>query len=104
MALESRIDARRGVFAAMTGPCLETRAEYRFLRTIGADVIGMSTIPEVIVAVHCGLRTLGFSIITDMCLPDALQPVQIEEIVAVANAAESKLRTVVCGVLQRLES
>jgi purine-nucleoside phosphorylase len=102
-ALEENIPAQRGVYVAVTGPNLETRAEYRFLRTIGADVVGMSTIPEVIVAVHCGLRTLGFSIVTDMCLPDALKPVSIEEIIAVANEAEIKLRTIVRRVLERLE-
>jgi purine-nucleoside phosphorylase len=102
-ALEENIPAQRGVYVAVTGPNLETRAEYRFLRAIGADVVGMSTIPEVIVAVHCGLRTLGFSIVTDMCLPDALKPVSIEEIIAVANEAEIKLRTIVRRVLERLE-
>jgi purine-nucleoside phosphorylase len=103
-ALEENIPAQRGVYVAVTGPNLETRAEYRFLRAIGADVVGMSTIPEVIVAVHCGLRTLGFSIVTDMCLPDALKPVSIEEIIAVANEAEIKLRTIVRRVLERLEA
>jgi purine-nucleoside phosphorylase len=103
VALEQNLAVQRGVYVAVTGPNLETRAEYRFLRTIGADVVGMSTIPEVIVAVHCGLRTLGFSIVTDMCLPDALKPVSIEEIIAAANEAEIKLRTIVRGVLQRLE-
>ena len=101
VALEQNIVAHRGVYAAMTGPNLETRAEYRFLRLIGADVIGMSTIPEVLVAVHAGLKVLGFSIATDMCLPDALEPVRIEEILAVANQAEAKLRTIVRGVLER---
>ena len=75
--------------------------EYRFLRTIGADVVGMSTVPEVLVAVHAGLKVLGFSIATDMCLPDALEPVRIEDILAVANQAEAKLRTIVKGVLER---
>jgi purine-nucleoside phosphorylase len=103
-ALDEKVPVQRGVYAAMTGPNLETRAEYRFLRAIGADVIGMSTIPEVIVAVHCGLRTLGFSIVTDMCLADALKPVSIEEIIAVANEAELKLRTIVRRVLGRLEA
>jgi purine-nucleoside phosphorylase len=102
-ALEENIVAHRGVFTAVTGPNLETRAEYRFLRAIGADVVGMSTIPEVIVAVHAGLRVLGFSIITDLCLPDALQPVSLEEIIAVANEAEGKLRTIVRRVLEKLE-
>jgi purine-nucleoside phosphorylase len=84
---------------AVAGPNLETRAEYRFLRTIGADAVGMSTVPEVIVAVHAGLRTIGFSIITDMCLPDALHPANVEDIIAVANEAEPRLRTLVTGIL-----
>lgn len=100
-ALESNIKAHRGVYVAVTGPNLETRAEYRFLRGIGADVVGMSTIPEVLVAVHAGIKVLGFSIVTDMCLPDALQPVRIEEIIAVANQAEPKLQTIVKKVLER---
>ena len=104
VALRSNIVARRGVYVAVVGPNLETRAEYRFLRGIGADVVGMSTVPEVLVAVHAGLKVLGFSIITDMCLPDALQPVRIEEIIAVANEAESKLSRVVRGVLERWTS
>jgi purine-nucleoside phosphorylase len=102
-ALEANVVAHRGVYVAVVGPNLETRAEYRFLRGIGADVVGMSTVPEVLVAVHAGLRTLGFSIITDMCLPDALAPVSHEEIVAVAQEAEVKLRTIVRKVLERLE-
>jgi purine-nucleoside phosphorylase len=101
IALEKNIVAHKGVYVAVVGPNLETRAEYRFLRSIGADVVGMSTVPEVLVAVHAGMKVLGFSIITDMCLPDALQPVRIEEIIAVANLAEAKLRTVVTGVLER---
>jgi purine-nucleoside phosphorylase len=101
IALEQNIVAHKGVYVAVVGPNLETRAEYRFLRTIGADVVGMSTVPEVLVAVHAGMKVLGFSIITDMCLPDALEPVRIEEIIAVANLAEVKLRTVVTGVLER---
>jgi purine-nucleoside phosphorylase len=91
--------AHRGVYAAVTGPNLETRAEYRFLRAIGADVVGMSTVPEVIVAVHGGMRVLGLSIVTDLCLPDALKPAQIDEIIATANAAEPNLRKIVLGVL-----
>jgi purine-nucleoside phosphorylase len=90
----------RGVTVAVTGPNLETRAEYRFLRGIGADVVGMSTVPEAIVAVHCGLRTLGLSVVTDMCLPDALEPASVEKIIAIANSAEPKLRALVCGVLK----
>jgi purine-nucleoside phosphorylase len=89
----------RGVMVAVTGPNLETRAEYRFLRQIGADVVAMSTVPEVIVAVHAGLRVFGLSVVTDMCFPDALKPADIQEIIATANAAEPKLRALVCGVL-----
>jgi purine-nucleoside phosphorylase len=94
------IVAHQGVFVAVTGPNLETRAEYRFLRAIGADVVGMSTVPEVIVAVHSGMRCVGFSVITDMCLPDALEPAVVEKIIAVANDAEPRLTTLVTGVLE----
>ena len=104
VALEANIVAHRGVFVAVTGPNLETRAEYRFLRAIGADTVGMSTVPEVLVAVHAGLKVLGFSIITDLCLPDALVPVSIEDVIAVANAAEGKLRTIVKTVLERMDA
>ena len=92
--------AHRGVYVAVTGPNLETRAEYRFLRMIGADVVGMSTVPEVLVAVHAGMRALGLSAITDMCLPDGLEPADIQEILATAAAAEPKLRAIVHGVLK----
>jgi purine-nucleoside phosphorylase len=95
LALEEQIVCHKGVFVAVPGPNLETRAEYRFLRAAGADVVGMSTVPEVIVGVHCGLRNVGFSIITDMCLPDALEPATLEDIIATANAAEKKLRVLV---------
>lgn len=91
--------AHKGVFVAVTGPNLETRAEYRFLRLIGADVVGMSTVPEVIVAAHAGLRVLGCSIVTDMCLPDALKPVHIDQIIATANRAEPNLRQIVLGII-----
>jgi purine-nucleoside phosphorylase len=90
----------RGVTVAVTGPNLETRAEYRFLRMIGADVVGMSTVPEVIVAVHSGLRVFGLSVVTDMCLPDALEPANVERIIAIANSAEPKLRALVRGILK----
>ena len=102
VALERGIPLREGVYVAVTGPNLETRAEYRFLRTIGADVVGMSTVPEVIVAVHAGMRVLGLSIITDMCLPDHLEPATVEKIIAVANGAEPRLTRLVAGVLERL--
>jgi len=84
------------------GPNLETRAEYRMLRGVGADVVGMSTVPEVIVAIHGGMRVLGVSIITDQCLPDALEPTSVEKIIAVAARAEPNLTALVCGVLERL--
>ncbi len=99
IARREGIFPHRGVFVAVTGPNLETRAEYRFLRTIGADVVGMSTVPETIVAVHCGLKVVGLSVITDMCLPDALEPANVEAIIAVANEAEPQLRSIVGGVV-----
>ncbi len=100
IARQNNFVAHQGVFVAVAGPNLETRAEYRFLRAIGADVVGMSTVPEVIVAVHAGLRVVGFSVVTDLCLPDALEPADVEKIIATANAAEPKLRTLVMGILQ----
>src|SRR5437763_4331425 len=102
IALEEKISCHKGVFVAVSGPNLETRAEYRFLRGIGADVVGMSTVPEVIVGVHANLPILGLSVITDVCLPDALEPVKLEEIIATANAAEKKLRVLVRRVVQEL--
>jgi purine-nucleoside phosphorylase len=103
IALDEKIVVHKGVFVAVAGPNLETRAEYRFLRGIGADVVGMSTVPEVIVGVHSRLRILGLSVITDLCLPDALQPVSLEEVIAVANAAEPKVRMLVRRVVEELE-
>jgi len=102
VALERGLALRRGVFVAVTGPNLETRAEYRMLRSLGADVVGMSTVPEVIVARHMGMRVLGLSIITDMGLPDALRPVDVPEIIRVAGEAEPKLTAVIKGVLARM--
>ena len=87
---------------AVAGPNLETRAEYRFLRTIGADVVGMSTVPEAIVAVHSRMKVLGFSAITDMCLPDALEPVSLAEILKTAADCEKKLRVLVRKVVERM--
>lgn len=100
IARKENFVAHRGVTVAVTGPNLETRAEYRFLRRIGADVVGMSTIPEAIVAVHCGLRTFGLSVITDMCYPDHAEPINVEQIIATANSAGPKLRALVSGVLK----
>jgi len=102
IALENGIRAHVGVYVAVTGPNLETRAEYRFLRGIGADVVGMSTVPEVIVAVHASMRVLGLSVITDRCLPDALEPANIEQIIRTANEAQPKLCLLVREVLKRL--
>lgn len=103
VALEERIPLKKGVFVAVAGPNLETRAEYRFLRGIGADVVGMSTVPENIVAVHMGMRVLAFSIITDECFPDALEPVDVPAIIKTANETEPKLRALMKGVIARLE-
>jgi purine-nucleoside phosphorylase len=100
IARRENILAHKGVFVAVSGPNLETRAEYRFLRAIGADVVGMSTVPEVIVAVHCGMRCVGFSVVTDLCLPDALEAADVQKIIATANAAEPSLRALVAGVLK----
>ena len=99
VARRENIPLHKGVFVAVPGPNLETRAEYRFLRMIGADAVGMSTVPEVIVAVHCGLRVLGLSIITDLCFADSLQPADIHKIVANAGAAAPHLTSLVLGVL-----
>ncbi|HEX9655823.1 MAG TPA: purine-nucleoside phosphorylase [Bacteroidota bacterium] len=104
VALEMKIRTERGVFVAVAGPNLETRAEYRFLRFIGADAVGMSTVPENIVAVHMGLNVVGFSIITDECFPDALEPANVEAIIAVASSTEPKLTAIMKGVVERLPS
>lgn len=102
VALELGITLREGVYVAVTGPNLETRAEYRMLRAIGADVVGMSTVPEVIVANHEGMRVLGISIITDQCLPDALEPADIGRIIATAQRAEPALTRLIRAVVERL--
>ena len=102
VARDLKIVLREGVYVAVTGPNLETPAEYRFLRGIGADVVGMSTVPEVIVAVHGGMRVLGISIITDECFPDALEPADEERIIATAQKAEPDLTRLVTGVLERM--
>ncbi len=102
VAGEMRMTVREGVYVAVTGPALETKAEYRLLRSMGADVVGMSTVPEVIVAHQSGMRVLGLSIITDMCLPDALEPASLEKILAVAATAEPNLTALVRGVLEHL--
>jgi purine-nucleoside phosphorylase len=102
VALAAGFTLREGVYVAVGGPNLETRSEYRMLRALGADVVGMSTVPEVIVAKHAGMRVLGLSLITDQCLPDALEPATLERILAVAAGAEPKLTAVVRGVMERV--
>jgi purine-nucleoside phosphorylase len=102
VALQHRIALREGVYVAVAGPNLETPAECRYLRAIGADVVGMSTVPEVLVAIHAGMRVLGLSIITDMCLPNEPEPPTVERIIAAANNAEPKLTALVRGVLEGL--
>ncbi len=102
VALEQGITLREGTYVAVAGPNLETRAEYRLLRAWGADLVGMSTVPEVIVARQEGMRVLGLSIITDLCLPDALEPATVERILAVARGAEPRLAALVRGVVARL--
>jgi purine-nucleoside phosphorylase len=93
------ITAHRGVYVALTGPNYETRAEYRFLRMIGGDVVGMSTVPEVIVAAHMGLRVLALSTITNVALPDDQPPTSGQEVIDVAAHAEEKVRKIVLGIL-----
>jgi purine-nucleoside phosphorylase len=102
-ALELGIVLREGVYIAVPGPNLETRAEYRMLRAMGADVVGMSTVPEVIVAVHEGMRVVGISIITDQCLPDALEPADISRIIATAGRAEPQLTRLISTLVERMD-
>jgi purine-nucleoside phosphorylase len=101
-ALELGITLRRGVYVAVPGPNLETRAEYRMLRAMGADVVGMSTVPEVIVARHCGMRVMGVGVITDECLPDALRPADLASIIRTASSAEPRLAALLTRVLERM--
>ncbi|NWF49637.1 MAG: purine-nucleoside phosphorylase [Ignavibacteriaceae bacterium] len=102
VALENKIKVQKGVYVAVPGPNLETKAEYRFLRTIGADVVGMSTVPENIVANHMGIKVLGFSIITDECFPESLKPVNVTEIIETAARAEPKMTLIMKEVIKRL--
>lgn len=102
VALDEKIALQQGVFVGVTGPNLETRAEYRFLRQIGGDVVGMSLVPENIVAIHGGMRVLAFSVVTDLCLPDALEPVDVERILATAARTEPLLKRLVARIIERL--
>ncbi len=99
-ALDLKQELREGVYVAVTGPALETRAEYRMLRAMGADVVGMSTVPEVIVAVHAGMKVLGLVVVTDLCLPDALEPANITKIIAAAEAAEPRMTALLVRTLE----
>jgi purine-nucleoside phosphorylase len=102
LSLEMGIPTHKGVYAAVAGPNLETRAEYRMLRAAGADVVGMSTVPEVLVACHAGMRVLGFSVVSDLCLPDALEPVELDAIIATAARGGAKLQALIGRVLQEI--
>lgn len=102
VALDRGIKMHEGVYLALSGPTMETKAEYRYLHMIGADVVGMSTVPEVIAAVHMQMEILGVSVITDECFPDALEPINIEEVIEAAEMAEPKMTRVIKGVLDRL--
>ncbi len=102
IALENKIKVYKGVYIAVPGPNLETKAEYRFLRATGADAVGMSTVPENIVANHMEMKVLGFSIITDECFPESLQPVKLEDIIAAASEAEPKMTLIMKEVIKRI--
>lgn len=102
VALDNSLKMHEGIYLAISGPMLETKAEYRYMRQLGADVVGMSTVPEVIAATHMGMDVLGISVITDECFPDSLKPVVLEEIFAAAAQAEPKMTQVIIGVLERL--
>ena len=102
VSLAERIPLKRVVYVAVAGPNLETAAEYRFLRAFGADTVGMSSVPECLVAVHAGMRILGLSVVTDSCFPDALKPAVVEEIIKVANGAQPRFEALVTGFLQRV--
>ena len=102
IALEEKLKIQKGVFVAVAGPNLETRAEYRFLRNIGADVVGMSTVPEVIVARHMNFEVFGISVITDECFPDALEPASVPDIIKTANNAQPYLTLLMKKLIERL--
>ena len=102
IANEKEVILHQGVYVAVMGPNLETRAEYRLLRLIGADAVGMSTVPEVIVARHMGLRVAAFSVITDECVPESLKPVSLEDILAAAQIATPSLSIIFEEIVSRL--
>lgn len=102
VAAEENIKIRKGVYVAVTGPNLETRAEYRFLRIIGADAVGMSTVPENIVANHMGMKCFGLTIITDIGDPDNLKPLTVEEVIEIANQAEPRMTLLIKKIIERI--
>jgi len=102
IARDLGVKIQKGVYVAMPGPNLETRSEYRFLRSVGADAVGMSTVPEDIVAIHMGMRVFGVSIITDECFPETLKPVTLEEVIAIANQAEPKMTAIMKELVGRM--
>ncbi|MBN1639365.1 MAG: purine-nucleoside phosphorylase [Ignavibacteriales bacterium] len=102
IALDNRIPIQKGVYVAVPGPNFETKAEYRFLRGIGADVVGMSSIPENIVANHMGMKVLGISIIADECFPDSLEPAKLEDVIAASNSAEPKMALIVKELIRKI--
>ena len=103
VALGKAIALKKAVYVAVAGPNLETGAEYRFLRTIGADTVGMSSVPECLVAVHGGMRVIGLQVVTDACFPDALKPANVEAIIRVANEAQPRLVALVAGFLEKVQ-
>ena len=103
-AMELGIHLHKGVFVAVSGPNLETRAEYRMLKQMGADVVGMSTVPEVLVAIHAGMKVLGFSVVTDLCLPDHLEPAEVPKILANAAIGAEKLSRLIPKVIEKLRN
>ncbi len=103
IAKEEKIEVQEGVYVAVAGPNLETKAEYRFLHRVGADAVGMSTVPEVIVGVHSGLRNFGISCVTDRCIPETLKPITVEEVIAVAMKAEPKITKIITRMIERVK-
>jgi purine-nucleoside phosphorylase len=102
IALEEKIPLKKGVLVGVAGPNLETRAEYRFLRWCGADVVGMSLVPENLVAIHGGMKVAALAVVTDLCLPDALEPVDVPKILSTAAKAAPSLTRLIVGLLARL--
>lgn len=103
IAKGQKVNIEKGVYAAVIGPNLETAAEYKLLNIVGADAVGMSTVPEVIVARHCGLRVLGISVITDKCDPETLEPADIQKIIKIAMEVEPKLTNLMSMIIKEVK-